>query len=75
MSQPVNTNFDFDLKLHETTQQKRVRSNIIQDEEERQLTSATTDLLHYHHKFGHVSFQKLQEMAKIGTIPKILAKC
>jgi hypothetical protein len=31
-------------------------------------------LLKYHHQFGHVSFQRLQEMAKQGIIPKRFAK-
>jgi hypothetical protein len=32
-------------------------------------------LLHYHHQFCHISFRKLVEMAKLGIIPKRLAKC
>jgi hypothetical protein len=31
-------------------------------------------MLQYHQQFGHVSFQKLQEMAKQGIIPKRFAK-
>ena len=33
------------------------------------------ELLRFHHQFGHVSFLKLQQMAKLGTIPKRLATC
>jgi hypothetical protein len=51
------------------------RPAIIEDEEDRQPTSYVAELLRYHHKFGHVLFKKLQEMAKIGTIPNRLAKC
>jgi len=28
-----------------------------------------------HHRFGHISFKRLQEMAKQGTVPMRLAKC
>jgi hypothetical protein len=33
------------------------------------------EMLWFHHKFGHISFARLQEMAKVGIIPKRLAKC
>ena len=45
---------------------------------ERELRTLPNDealLLHYHHKFGHISFKRLQDMARIGIIPKRLAKC
>ena len=32
-------------------------------------------LLRYHRKFGHISFSRLQDMAKTGVIPKRLRKC
>jgi hypothetical protein len=51
------------------------RPTIIEDEEDRQPTSSVAELLQYHHRFGHILFKKLQEMAKIGTLPKRLAKC
>jgi hypothetical protein len=40
-----------------------------------QPTSTAAELLRFHHKFVHLSFRKLQLMAKMGTIPKKLAKC
>ncbi len=68
---PVDTNFDLDFR----NPQNKGRPIIIEDEEDRQPTNTAAELLRYHHKFGHVSFTKLQEMAKMGTIPKRLAKC
>jgi hypothetical protein len=35
----------------------------------------SAELLRYHYKFGHVSFARLQAMAKQGTLPAKLAKC
>jgi hypothetical protein len=49
--------------------------NTVEDKEDQQPTSAAADLLQHHHKFGHVSFRRLKEMAKQGTIPKRLANC
>jgi hypothetical protein len=68
--QPIRTTFDLDLKGSQ-----QGRPTIIKDEEDRQPTSTAAELLRYQHKFGHVSFAKLQEMAKTGTIPKRLTKC
>lgn len=48
---------------------------IIKDKEDQQPTTLPAELLWYHHKFGHISFWKLVEMAKLGIIPKHLAKC
>jgi hypothetical protein len=64
--QPIDTNFQFDLNATKWPA-------IINDEEEtKQPTNNTAEILKYHHAFGHVSFQKLKEMAKMGTIPKKL---
>ncbi len=48
---------------------------IVEDEEEHQPTTLAAEMLQYHHRFGHISFRKLTEMAKLGIIPKRLAKC
>lgn len=48
---------------------------IVQDEEDRQATTPVAKLLKYHHRFGHVSFYSLQQMAREGIIPHRLAKC
>jgi hypothetical protein len=56
--QPIDTEFEFDLNA-------KKRAKIIDDEEEtKQPTNNLAELLKYHHAFGHVSFQKLKEMAK-----------
>ena len=49
--------------------------NIVRDEEDAIPDNPTAELLRCHYDFGHASFKKLQEMAKIGTLPKRLAKC
>ena len=66
--QPIGTTFEFDLN-------KGTGPAIIENEEMEQPTNNAAELLRYHHAFGHVSFQKLKEMAKLGTIPKKLANC
>jgi hypothetical protein len=48
---------------------------IIADEEERLPSTAEEELLQYHHRFAHISFAKLQNMAKLNIIPKRLAQC
>ena len=49
--------------------------NIIRDEEDTITNNPTAELLKSHHDFGHPSFKKLQEMAKLGVLPHRLAKC
>lgn len=63
----------FDLNGPKTADQQT--PNIVEDEEDQQPTSAPAELLQYHHRFGHVSFKRIIEMAKQGIIPKRLAKC
>jgi hypothetical protein len=65
----IVTEFDLDGKTDESL------PRVVEDEEERQTETTAAELLRYHHKFGHVSFSKLQVMAKHGIIPKRLAKC
>ena len=50
-------------------------SSIIVDEEDRQETTPEAELLMAHHRFQHISFSKLQEMALQGILPKKLAHC
>ena len=71
--QPIDTTFEFQLN-------KGTGPAIIEAEDDEsgikeQPTSNAAELLRYHHAFGHVSFLKLKEMAKMGTIPKKLANC
>jgi len=54
---------------------KETPSLVVSDENDRQPTSDAADLLKLHHRFGHISFKRLQEMAKQGTVPMRLAKC
>ena len=48
---------------------------IILDKEERQDETAATKLLQHHHSMGHLSFTKVQEMAKQGVFSSRIAKC
>ena len=48
---------------------------IIEEEEDKQPTTTAAQLLRYHQKFGHISFSKLQNMAKQNIIPMHLAHC
>ena len=50
-------------------------SSVIVDEEDRQETTPEAELLMAHHRFQHISFSKLQEMARQGILPKKLAHC
>jgi len=56
-------------------QGKETPSLVVNDEEDRQPTSDAAELLKLHHRFGHISFKRVQEMAKQGTVPTRLAKC
>jgi hypothetical protein len=48
---------------------------IVEDEEDVQPTNLAAEMLWIHHQCGHISFARIQEMAKLGMIPKRLAKC
>lgn len=50
-------------------------NNIQADFPERALMDAQSELLRWHYRFGHCSFDKLRIMAQNGTIPKRLAEC
>jgi hypothetical protein len=49
------------------------RPIIVEDEEDVRPMNLAAKMLRYHHKSGLVSFARLQEMAKLGIIPKRLA--
>ena len=48
---------------------------IVDEEDKTGNQTPTTELLLYHYRFGHISFTKLQLMAKFGILPKCLATC
>ena len=48
---------------------------IFVDEEDRQESTPEAELLMAHHRFQHISFSKLQEMARQGILPQRLAHC
>jgi hypothetical protein len=65
---------EFDLD-GPTPQAILTHSNKILDKEDRIGMSAPAELLRAHYQCGHISFPKLQEMAKCGILPSRLAKC
>ena len=65
----------FQLDGPKTPDTPRTSPTIILDEEERQDETAVTELLQHHHNIGHLSFTKVQEMAKQGIFSSRIAKC
>lgn len=49
--------------------------DVADDEEERQPTHHTAEMLDYHYRFAHISFKRIQDMARWGILPRRLAKC
>ena len=78
---------DTPLELHLSPEQKGTTTknlpavieeddtSIIIDEEDRQKSTPEAELLMAHHRFQHISFSKLQEMAHQGILPRRLAHC
>ena len=66
----------FDLDMDETKRDTYQGVPIVENDENlaKEPTSDEALLLHYHQKFGHVSFERLKAMAKKGVLPKRLAK-
>jgi hypothetical protein len=71
-TQPRITTFQLDGPSTYTNRKLPV---IIEDEEERQITSASAEFLRYHQKFNHVSPKRIQMMAKQRILPYRLSKC
>ena len=44
-------------------------TSILVDEEDRQASTPEAELLIAHYRFQHISFSKLQEMARQGILP------
>lgn len=65
------------MDLDKTTQPKRLhRNNPMVDGDPMQIEGSNMALLHrYHQIFGHISFCRLRDMAKVGVIPKRLETC
>ena len=48
----------------------------LHSEEQKITTYNTADsFMHLHYKYGHLFFQRLRRMTKLGVIPKNFAKC
>ena len=50
-------------------------TSVVVDEEDHQESTPEAELLMAHHRFQHISFSKLQEMAHQGILPRRLAQC
>ena len=50
-------------------------TSVIVNEEDRQESTPEAELLMAHHRFQHISFSKIQEMARQGILPRRLAQC
>ena len=48
---------------------------VVEPDEEDKVQNLSAELLRVHHRFNHISFGKLQMMAKAGILPHRLAKC
>ena len=83
----IQTPEDNPRDLHLSTEQKGITTwdlpaviedndtSIIVDEEDQQESTPEAELLMAHHRFQHISFSKLQEMARQGILPRRLADC
>lgn len=68
---PAPTPTPFDLSPDNITTEHVVQP----DEEDLQQSNQAAQLLRFHHRYNHISFSKLQHMARRGIIPKKLATC
>ena len=50
-------------------------TTLVEPDEEHKVENLAAQLLRVHHQFNHISFNKLQMMAKAGILPKRLANC
>ena len=50
-------------------------TSVVVDEQDRQESTPEAELLMVHHPLHHISFSKLQEMARQGILPRQLAQC
>ena len=50
-------------------------TSVVVDEEDRQESTPEAEQLMAHHRFQHISFSKLQEMACQGILPRQLVQC
>ena len=69
--QPLGTSFDTNGPSNSSTP----KPEKVEEEEDTQPTNKSAELLRYHHQFRHISFRKLQLMAKMGVLPRRLQNC
>jgi hypothetical protein len=65
--QPLQTDFELNGP--------KQSSGVVVDEEDLNPQDKSVQLLQLHHRYGHISMERLQEMAKQGIIPNQLANC
>ena len=74
---PAPTDFNLDGPSTPSEGEPATNVNLIIDEDEelKQPMNDMAELLLLHHQFGHISFHKLQTMAKQAVFPRRLATC
>lgn len=73
---PLDVHFDLQGPPGADGQNDDPLPQVITDEEDRaENQTPTTELLRLHHRFHHISFNRLQLMAKAGIFPRRLATC
>ena len=70
--QAVTFDPELDVKDQHSDINSHYFSTTVSDEPEAQDKSA--ELMRWHYRLGHMSFHKLQQLAKMGEIPRYLAK-
>jgi hypothetical protein len=71
---PLVTDFNINGPK-ESSEDSELPPTIIEDEEDTVPQDASAELLRWHHRLGHISFKKLQMMAKTQILPKKLSTC
>jgi GAG-pre-integrase domain len=66
-------NFEIDMEEGEASNNTRpIPSHYVRDIRHATKIKHEAEFFLYHHRLGHVSFSKLQDMARLGMIPKHL---
>jgi len=64
-----------DFKIDGPEEASEPPPTVIEDEEDTDPQDSSAELLRWHHRFGHISFKKLQMLAKMQILPKKLSTC
>ena len=73
--EPLEAEFNLDGPPEGSKAARKQLPIVIEEEEDRQLDNTSAELLRLHQKFVHISFRRIQRMAKRGILPRKLANC